>query len=70
MGSGDINDMDFPTENKNMSEKDFVAEYPEEHGYLSEKITGCYSCTLLRHQHEITVIVLYSPQTMKIFILE
>ncbi|XP_058231809.1 polycystin-1-like protein 1 [Hemibagrus wyckioides] len=39
MGSGDINDMDFapfhfPTENKNMSEKDFVAEYPEEHGYL------------------------------------
>ncbi|KAK3541608.1 hypothetical protein QTP86_033078 [Hemibagrus guttatus] len=42
MGSSDISEMDFalfhlplPTENKNVNKKDFVAEYPEEHGYLN-----------------------------------
>ncbi|XP_053083812.1 polycystic kidney disease 1 like 1 [Pangasianodon hypophthalmus] len=40
-GSGDMNEMDFalfhlpvPTEDKNPRVKDFVAEYPDEHGYL------------------------------------
>ncbi|XP_047664341.1 polycystic kidney disease 1 like 1 isoform X2 [Tachysurus fulvidraco] len=41
MGSGEVSEMDFTLfnpahmkEDKNTSEKDFVAEYPNEHGYL------------------------------------
>lgn len=48
MGSGEVSEMDFALinlphmkEDKNMSEKDFVAEYLDEHGYLGEKRAGC-----------------------------